>query len=146
MRKIASLFFAGVALVAAVQLTSCKKDKKDENSLVGTWMSTNTQSKAWINNVLTEDTTEAIPADEFLITFNSDNTYLSKQKGESDETGTYKADGGKLMVTYNDGGTSTTDTMDYNVSGNNLKFFYTDEESMGGVVYKYEFSHNLTRK
>ena len=116
-----------IAIVVSTVFTSCNKDDDDSGStdpkdLVGTWK---LLSEEWWEKDAdgeSEHDKETFDADDvFLITFNSNGTYLVDDNGDT-TTGTWKTDGNKLI--WNRGSYNWT----FSVKGKTLTLTYEDTE------------------
>lgn len=120
MKKITSLFVAGITLFAATQLTSCKK-KDDPKTIVGKWNSQSISSKVTTNGVVTSTSSFDFPG-LYTMTLNGDKTYTSTTSLDPtfSESGTYVTFGTKIVLNYTEDGVSMSDTSDYEFSENSL--------------------------
>jgi hypothetical protein len=147
MKKLSTVLFVAAGLFATVQMTSCKKDKKEEPaSLVGTWMGTTNTSKVWLSGVLFQDTSITYKADSFLLKLNADKSYSSIINGVEDSKGTYNTSGSKIMMTYTATDTTYTDTAEYTLTNSALKISFSGTEDFLGTQIKFEDVTNYTRK
>ena len=143
MKKTIQVAVAGIALIFAAQITSCKKDKKEEASLVGTWQSKSLWSNIKENGVVIFDTTMNLTNGTLVV--NSDKTFISTDAvdASNNSSGTYSTSGSKLYLDNKDG---TKDTMDYTVSATELSVSNSGSYSADGAAYEYIQKSTFTRK
>jgi hypothetical protein len=137
------ILVAGLALLASAQLVSCKKEKKEDPSIVGTWQSKSLSSLEKENGVTIFDTTMAITTT--TVTFKSDNTYttVDAMDATNNETGTYSTAGSKLYITPSGG---SKDTIDYQVTSTELIFSEYYTSTSGTIKYEYWGTSKFARK
>lgn len=129
--------FIAITAIAVVSLASCKKDKKDEKNIVGTWKSTTVTSTEKENGVVVFDTTMNIDG-WVKMTFRSDNTYTGTYLLGTDENGTYSINGSKLITTYAESGVTSSDTVDFSIAGDDMTVTDQSTEVSGGVTTQSE--------
>lgn len=114
MKKLSILLVAGIGTVAALQLTSCKKDSA---TLVGTWSSSTMRWKETVNGKATMDSTMPYPGFELTMKADKSYTIISSLDTSGNDNGTYATSGSKIYLTTKDG---SIDTMDYTLSTTQL--------------------------
>lgn len=112
MKKFVYPLAAGLFLLGASQLVSCKKDEKkeDKKSIVGTWTSESAYGKM-VKDGVTEFEITLPLVDQIEYTLRSDNTFTATDKTETPaetETGTYSVSGSTLYTTTTAGEKDTT--------------------------------------
>lgn len=143
MKKTIQFTVAGIALIFAAQITSCKKDKKDDASIVGTWQSKSLWYNLKENGVVVEDTTAYLT--NVTLVVNSDKTFTTTDADDTsnNSSGTYSTEGSKLYLNNSDG---TKDTMDYTVSASELSVSNSGTYSDNGAAYEYIQKSTFNRK
>ncbi|HTN18433.1 MAG TPA: hypothetical protein VL092_12165 [Chitinophagaceae bacterium] len=104
-----------LAAFGAAALVSCKKEKKEPKTLIGTWNMSTVDYLEKTNNVVTLDTSVFF-AGILSITFNSDKTYtrFTPLFPTDAENGTYETFGSTLVLNYKDDeGAAQSDTAEY---------------------------------
>jgi hypothetical protein len=139
MKKISMFLVAGIGMVAALQLTSCKKDSGSSATLVGSWASKTMRWKESTGGKVISDTT--MPYTDYELTMKADKTYniIDVTDTANNDYGTYATSGSKLYLTAKDG---QTDTMDYTLSSTQLSLINT----MVADTTTTEMSVNFTKK
>lgn len=142
MKKTLQIAVAGLALMVAAQITSCKKDKK-ESSIVGTWQSKSLFYNLKENGVVVDDTTMYLT--NVTLVVNSDKTFTNTDAADASNNtnGTYITEGSKLYLNNNDG---TKDTMDYTVSETELNVSNSGTYSIEATTYEYIQKSTFNRK
>jgi hypothetical protein len=137
------ILVAGLALLASAQLISCKKEKKEDPSIVGTWQSKSLSSLEKENGVTIFDTTLLITTT--TVTFKSDNTYTTVDAADAtnNESGTYSISGSKLFITPTAG---DKDSLDYQVTATELTFSDYFTSTTAGIKYEYLGTSKFNRK
>jgi hypothetical protein len=137
------ILVAGLALLASAQLISCKKEKKEDPSIVGTWESKTFSFVTKLNGVVLSDTTEAFPG--LTITFKADNTYNSVDADDAsnNDFGTYSTNGSKLYINSTDG---SKDTTDFQVTATEFTLSGSEIEKDGSLTYETNTAIKFSRK
>lgn len=137
------ILVAGLALLASAQLISCKKEKKEDPSIVGTWDSKTFSFVTKLNGVVINDTTEALPG--LTITFKADNTYNSVDADDTtnNDFGTYSTAGSKLYINSADG---SKDTSDFQVTATEFTISGSETEKVGSATYETTTTLKFSRK
>jgi hypothetical protein len=137
------ILVAGLALLASAQLISCKKEKKEDPSIVGTWDSKTFSFVTKLNGVVIDDTTEAFPG--LTITFKADNTYNSVDADDptNNDFGTYSTAGSKLYINSTDG---SKDTSDFQVTATEFTISGSETEKVGSATYETTTAVKFSRK
>lgn len=119
MKKVSALFITTIAIFATMQFTSCKKDKSEPKTMVGTWNSSTFYTKETTDGAVTSEGTINFPG-LLAMTFNKDMTYkrFTPLDPTESENGTYQTNGNKLILNYTESGVSMSDTMEYEYSEN----------------------------
>lgn len=132
-----------IALITSSQLISCKKDKKDDPSIVGTWQSKSYSYSIKQNGVTLLDSTENYTL--AVVTFNADKTYTSKDTSDAsqNDNGTYLIDGSKLYTTNSIG---EKDTANITISAAELVQSGFAEERISGMKVESTYSIKYIRK
>ncbi|MES2480089.1 MAG: hypothetical protein V4561_13455 [Bacteroidota bacterium] len=120
MKKATSLcLVAIIAIFATIQLTSCKKDKSEPKTMIGTWNSSTFYTKETTDGAVTSEGTINFPG-LLAMTFNKDMTYkrFTPLDPTESENGTYQTNGNRLILNYVESGVSVSDTMEYEFSEN----------------------------
>lgn len=140
MKKISILLVAGIGMVAALQLTSCKKDSGSSATLVGTWASKTMRWKESVSGKVVSDTT--MPYTDYELTMRADKTYNLADATDTanNDYGTYATSGSKMYLTTKDG---SIDTMDYTLSSTQLSLMNTMSLNDSTST---EISVNFTKK
>lgn len=143
MRKALQLTVAGIALVFAAQFTSCKKDKKDDPAIVGTWQSTSANQIVKINGTTADNST--VPLTNYVFTFNSDNTFktVDTDDATNNTTGTYSVSGTTLYTTDSEG---DKDTATIQVTSTELTMTDVEKSNYMGAEYETTYSVKFSRK
>lgn len=147
MKTTFKILVAGLALLASAQLVSCKKEKKETKTIVGTWNSSTFYSKETTNGVVTSEGTFSFPG-LMAITFNSDMTYKRYSPLDPTETenGKYQTIGSKLILNYTDATGSQSDTADYTFSENTLEMKEVTTEVIDSETIVTEDKITFTRQ
>jgi hypothetical protein len=137
------ILVAGLALLASAQLISCKKEKKEDPSIVGAWQSKSLSSLEKENGVTIFDTTLLITTT--TVTFKSDNTYTTVDAADAtnNESGTYATSGSKLYITPSVG---AKDTLDFQVTATELTLSTYFTSTTAGIKYEYLGASKFNRK
>ena len=133
MKKTAIFLASGLALLASIQLTSCKKDKKEEpKTMIGKWSIVKAESKETTNGTVTGTTTLELGG-LYGIEFKADKSYrrFTPLDPTSDENGTYETSGSRLILNYKDAGVSVSDTSEYEFSEDTFIMKTTDTDVDG---------------
>lgn len=144
MKKISMLLVAGIGMVAALQLTSCKKDSNSSTTtLVGTWGGQTANSKISMGCIVLLDTTMSISS--MTLTIKADNSYNMVDAADStnNDNGTYATSGTKLYMSSADG---SKDTMDYTLTSSQLTLKSSTVDASSGTTITSDNTIIFTKK
>jgi hypothetical protein len=138
-----------ILFLSFVILSGCKKDDSDDANanLNGKWAATKEQWKDYVNNQLVDEGTDTdFDADDWVIEFKSNGTYVEYEDGEVEEEGTYSLqnDGKKLVKKSNDDDDNDEDVYTVKTLTSSDLVLYSEETYVenGNQNHKYieEFS------
>jgi hypothetical protein len=117
----------------AISAISCKKEKTNDNPLIGKWNAVSSKITYYENNVKTDEETVNFLQGESAMEFLADGKGKTYTNGNLAGTFDWEVDGDQLLLTFN--GTSHMEAK-FTINGNTMTVKATWEETSDSVVYK----------